>query len=467
MQKRVLLVISLFSILIITYGQQPETDTSGYIQGDLDFNLIYASDKGSKEEVLRLLNLGADVNASLGNGVTSLMYAIQAGHFDIVQVLVLNGADVNLIPDNGITALLNTVFNDTLEIAEYLIRNGADIDLADFNKVTPLIQAVVNGSFYMTDMLLYYGADVDKKDIHGTDALMLASILGLDEIATLLIEYGADVNSFDTKQRTPLHMAVQNGFIDVADTLIRYGAEIDKPDISRFTPLCVAVENNDLEMVHFLVRNGAKVDIKVSGTQNALTIAQYHKNDSVIQFLLQNNTSRILWPSYDKFIIGTEFNWNSKDLMWGFHFGMSDKKYNTELFADYRFRLRAIPVLEKESDFVSYQYRERRGAYSIGLDKKFTIIRSPSLANYGLMIGIKETLTFGSYRGSLNKPDTKLLTVPRLGIYWNYKYMNLKLYYEYLNLNLYGIKNGRINFAFYFNINRKNNSYFPKYIYWL
>lgn len=467
MQKRIAIFYLLISFIFTAYGQEHETDTSGYIPGDLDFNLIYACDKGYKEEVLRLLDLGADVNGSLGNGVTPLMYATQGGRLDIVKILVLNDAKVNNVPDNGMTALASAVLIDSMKIAEFLIRNSADVNQSDHYKVTPLMQAIANGNYLMTDMLLYYNADVLQKDVQGTDALMVASFLGLTDIVSLLTDIGADVSSSDAKQRTPLHLAVQNGFIDVVEILLDNGAEIDKTDIAGLTPLGTAIENDDLEMTRFLVSKGAKANKKFSNTQNALTIAAEHKNDSIIQFLQQSKVRRILWPTFNKFIIGIDVNWNTDDFLTGAHFGISDRKYQLEVFAEYKFRPFAIPVLEKESDYVSYQYRERRGAYAFGMDKKIRIISTGNIHHYGVFLGFKECLTFGSYRGSTQKPDTRWLTIPRAGLYWNYRFLNAKLYYEYMKLNLYQISDGRLNFSFYFNINWQKNTYAPKYIDWL
>lgn len=467
MQKRIVILHLLISFVFLAYGQEPEADTSGYIPGDLDFNLIYACNKGYREEVQRLLDLGADVNASLDNGVTPLMYAAQGGHLDIVKILVLNDAKVNQVPENGMTALVSAVLIDSISIAEFLIRHGADVNRSDYEKVTPLMQAIANGNYLMTDMLLYYGADFTRKDIKGTDALMLASFLGLTDIVTLLIEYGADVNSSDTKQHTPLHLAVQNGFIEVVEILVDNGAALEKTDVSGLTPLGTAVENDDIEMTRFLVSKGAKAGKKFSFTQNALTIAAEHKNDSIIRFLKQHKVRRILWPTFNRLILGADMNWNTDDFLTGAHFGISDKKYKLEVFAEYKFRPFAIPVLERETDNVSYQYRERRGAYALGIDKRIRIFGNPYANNYGLFLGIKQCLTFGSYRGSNQKPDTRWLTIPRAGIYWNYRYLNAKLYYEYVNLNLYQISDGRLNFSFYFNIDLQKNTYYPKYIDWL
>jgi hypothetical protein len=87
--------------------------------------------------------------------------------------------------------------------------------------------------------------------------------------------------------------------------------------------------------------------------------------------------------------------------------------------------------------------------------------------HYGIFLGFRECLTFGSYRGSIQKPDTRWLAVPRAGIYWNHRYLNAKLFYEYKKLDLYQVSNGRFNFSFYFNIDRRKNTYTPKYIDWL
>jgi ankyrin repeat protein len=55
--------------------------------------LIDAVTKNDLDEVRRLLNNGADLNA--GEGMTALMYAAQGGHFEVAKLLVENGADVN------------------------------------------------------------------------------------------------------------------------------------------------------------------------------------------------------------------------------------------------------------------------------------------------------------------------------------------------------------------------------------
>ncbi len=441
-------------------------DTSDYFPGDLNYNLIIAANNGYTKEVLRLLNKGADIDASIHEGITPLMYAVQEGYIDVVKILVLNGADINKKPYNGISPLISSVINNNLEIAEYLIRNGADIDQPDFSEVTPLMYAIANGNLTMTDILLYYECDYSKKDIQGIDALSLSAYLGYIEITRLLLQVGADVNTTDDNGNTPLHIAVQNGFIETADSLIEHGANLELQNRYGYSPLAIAVENNDIMMSKFLLNKGADPNKQVSSSLNPLTIAINNRNDSLKTLLLEKNAKRNWLPSFYKYNLGTYITWNISDFLWGFDFGISDRKYNFDLVADYKFRPFAIRVLEKENPTTYYQYWERRAFFSLGLDKKFIVIKTNNY-NYGLICGVKESLTFGSYRGTKTKPDISILTVPRIGVLFASKSFTAKLAYEYMNLNLYKVKTGWINTSFSFNINRKKNFNHPTNINWL
>ena len=62
---------------------------------DENEKLIKASKEGRLEEVARLLNSGADVNAKDKDGDTALMGASFWGHLDVVKLLLENGADIS------------------------------------------------------------------------------------------------------------------------------------------------------------------------------------------------------------------------------------------------------------------------------------------------------------------------------------------------------------------------------------
>jgi ankyrin repeat protein len=74
--------------------------------GDLNYDLIKATEKGDLNKVELLLQKGADVNYIFKYGQkSSLMIASEGGYLDTVKLLLENGADVNLINNYGQTAL--------------------------------------------------------------------------------------------------------------------------------------------------------------------------------------------------------------------------------------------------------------------------------------------------------------------------------------------------------------------------
>ena len=131
-----------------------QTDTAASLEGDREFNLIQAADKGQLDIVKFLVKRGVDVDAKTMDGVTSLMYASQ---------------------------------NGDIEIMEYLISKGADVNATPFNNVTPLIGAVRTGHYEAAEMLLEAGAKVDAKDELALTSLMHASAYDSPEVADLLI----------------------------------------------------------------------------------------------------------------------------------------------------------------------------------------------------------------------------------------------------------------------------------------
>jgi ankyrin repeat protein len=465
-QNRFLFIlITLFSINGFSqdsvYIDSTIIDTSFYLSGNIDYNLIIAAEKGYTGEVLRLLNKGADINTSTWEGVTPLMYSVQNQDTGIVQILVLNGADMDKKPDNGIPVLINTVINNNLHIAEYLIRKGADINISDNNGNTALMYGAAYGHFIMSDMLIYYDADLNKKNNSGRDALMVASYFGDYDIAYILIEAGANVNSKDNRSFAAIHYASQNGYTDVIELLINNGADINTKINSGYSPLAIAVEYENQELMEFLIEKGANVNENISFSENPLSLASEYKYKSIKKLLLENKGRRNLWPAFNQYTLGLNFNWNFDDFMTGINLGLHEKKYNVDLVAGFYLRPWAIRILENESEGLSYQYWERRMSFSIGLDKKFDIVKF----NTGLIMGIsllaKELYTFGSYRGSLSKPEDRLMFVPGAGIYWSISYFEMNIQYEYSDYDLFNVRPDRFNISFIFKINRNKNNYFP------
>lgn len=124
--------------------------------------LRHAVSFGSKSDVHRLLKEGADANATIGRGDTTLMLATSDKRIDIARLLIEYGADINAP---------NKIFD-----------------------VTPLMKAVRNGQKETVKMLLDAGADITPTDCFGYDALALANAYGHKKIANMLRNAGAIEN---------------------------------------------------------------------------------------------------------------------------------------------------------------------------------------------------------------------------------------------------------------------------------
>lgn len=95
-------------------------------QGDLTEQLAEALRRSDAVSVRRLLDVGADVNAKLVDGVTPLMVAADCGAADLVELLIKAGAAVDEHDRNGFTALMFAAGRGDFRSAEALLEAGAD-----------------------------------------------------------------------------------------------------------------------------------------------------------------------------------------------------------------------------------------------------------------------------------------------------------------------------------------------------
>lgn len=101
-----------------------------------EIDLILASWKGDREQVLGLIQNDVNVNARTYNGETALVHAVEKGYTQIVCDLVEAGADVDAC---GLWTPLTLAFVDGYaEIAQLLLDAGADAAAKNANGTTAL-----------------------------------------------------------------------------------------------------------------------------------------------------------------------------------------------------------------------------------------------------------------------------------------------------------------------------------------
>ena len=145
-------------------------------------------------EVRRLLQSGADVNATQADGATALHWAAYHGDASLASVLLAAGAEVAAANRNGSTPMWLATSRGDAAVIKALLDKGADANEELPLGRRPLMLAARSGSVDAVLALLAKGADPNAKEsARGTTALMQAADQGHADVIKVLIEHGADV----------------------------------------------------------------------------------------------------------------------------------------------------------------------------------------------------------------------------------------------------------------------------------
>jgi ankyrin repeat protein len=441
-------------------------DTSEYVSGDLDFNLIIASDKGYTKEVLKLLNRDANVNATTYEGITPLMYAVQNEHLEVCKILLLNGADPNINPNNGVPALITAVKTGNLEITELLIRKGAKVNSRDDKGITSLMYASAFNMYTLADLLIYYDADVNLTDNDGNTALLVASYYGNTDIVNLLIDKQSTLEKADKKGFTALHCAAQNNNLDAAEELVSKGASIDLKNSFGYSSLSVAVLNNNSKLTQYFIEKGANVNSKISHALKPLNIARANKNDTIIQLLKAKGAQANILPAFNNYSLNFKYSVNRNDAMLGVGLGIHDSRYGMSLSAGYVERISARQVLKQDIGNTYYQYWEKRSYVYLEVTEQPSLVKWHQKNSAGIGVGGQLVYTFGSYRGTTTKPEKAFIFAPEAYTFVKLGHMVVTLGYEYMNFKLTDFSPNRFTCGVYFLIRGKQLRQPTKKVLW-
>jgi len=134
---------------------------------EVDRRLTYAAaEKGNKEEIVRLLKKGADIDAYGNYCETALLGAAWRGRTGICRFLIENGADIEAREKDELkTPLMFAVGCGKIEICKLLLEKGANIEAKDSHGETALLKAMNKGSIHIINILRVYpifGKDYKK-----------------------------------------------------------------------------------------------------------------------------------------------------------------------------------------------------------------------------------------------------------------------------------------------------------------
>jgi uncharacterized protein len=232
-----------------------------------------AAMRGDHDQVLSLLEHGADANAAQGDGMTALHWAVQNQDVETARPLIYAGANVHATTRlNAVTPLWLAAQSGDAVMVYMLLDNKADANAATATGVTPLMVASASGNPDAAGVLIERGANPNATEkTYGQTPLMFAAANNEADVLAVLVEKGADVTAA-TKTRTSsasepmggltaLHYAVRQGNVDAVDALLDRAADINQVSADGTTPLMLAAINGQFDLAMHLLERGADATI--------------------------------------------------------------------------------------------------------------------------------------------------------------------------------------------------------------
>ena len=257
----------------------------------------------------RMVPVGLSVFLLAAGGDLPLVDAARNGDADAVRALVQKGANVNATEGDGTTALHWAAHRDDRVVADLLIRGGARVNAANDLGATPLWAASLNGNTAIVRRLLEAGADPNAALLAGETPVMVASRSGHAAVVQQLAAKGAKVNARAARGQTALMWAVSQRHPEVVKVLLAHGADVEArsevwsqvmavpphglPQYNRAIPhggdtaLLFAARVGDLASAKLLVAAGAKVGDTDAWGVSTLAYAAHSGFRDLVAFFLE------------------------------------------------------------------------------------------------------------------------------------------------------------------------------------
>ncbi|KAF3859318.1 hypothetical protein F7725_021717 [Dissostichus mawsoni] len=222
---------------------------------------LAACSSGDTEEVLRMLDRGADINYANVDGLTALHQKLNMklpftgrmacidDNVDMVTFLVENGAAINQPDNEGWIPLHAAASCGYLDIAEYLIAQGASVGVVNSEGETPLDIAEEEA---MEELLKN---EINKQGVDIEAARKEEERIMLRD-ARQWLNSGQIQDSRHTKSGgTALHVAAAKGYVEVLKLLIQTGYDVNIKDFDGWTPLHASAHWGKEEACRILVES--------------------------------------------------------------------------------------------------------------------------------------------------------------------------------------------------------------------
>ncbi|KAK7907518.1 hypothetical protein WMY93_016130 [Mugilogobius chulae] len=246
----------------------------------LSERLLVASHKGQLQNVVQLINKGAEV-AVTRFGRSPLHLAAHKGHIEIVHVLLRAGCDLNIQDDGGQTALHRAAVHGNTAVISALLQEGCALDRQDKDGNTALHEVSWHGFSQSVKLLVKAGANVHAKNKAGNTALHLACQNGHTQSTKVLLLGGSQPDARNHTGDTCLHVAARYNHLPIIRILLGAFCSVSHKNLAGDTPLHVAAALNHKKTVGLLLEAGADSRICNNAGHTALDLAREHNNPQV------------------------------------------------------------------------------------------------------------------------------------------------------------------------------------------
>ncbi|XP_023694419.1 protein phosphatase 1 regulatory subunit 12A isoform X8 [Paramormyrops kingsleyae] len=264
---------------------------------------LAACSSGDTEEVLRLLDRGADINYANVDGLTALHQACIDDTVDMVMFLVQNGANINQPDNEGWIPLHAAASCGYMDIAKYLISHGANVGVVNSEGETPLDIAEEEAmEELLQNEINRQGVDIEaaRKE---EERVMLRD-------ARQWLNSGQIADMRHTKSGgTAMHVAAAKGYAEVLKLLIQAGYDVNIKDFDGWTPLHAAAHWAKEEACRILVESLCDMDTVNKVGQTAFDVAdedvlghleELQKKQSLLSSEKQDKKSRLIDETTNK-----------------------------------------------------------------------------------------------------------------------------------------------------------------------
>jgi len=178
--------------------------------------LIEAAAAGRVDEVARLIQTGAPLDAQDAQGRSALLRAVAGDHVSVAKILLEAGASPNTQAANRDTPWLLAGALGRAEIIAAMLPRKPDLSIRNRYGGNALIPACERAHVEAVRLLLTSGIDLDHINDLGWTCLLEIVILGdggprHQQVARLVLDAGADPSLADRDGVTPLAHARQRG----------------------------------------------------------------------------------------------------------------------------------------------------------------------------------------------------------------------------------------------------------------